>query len=293
MSPVTYPPLVTKDVGLGSAYERVFIYRLIARWIEKYPVQTAMEGVLDGMAGLPGIHLIPAAYAGAKVTVICPDETIAGAVHGVYDFLGLVPRLRIIIGSEWPAGETAELVMIFNALAFAPDWRSFLRETASHASRRMIISTTNAACYGAQVSRMLRAVGLRRRETELFDHPSAHRSTLEAEIAPIGTIRERSCVDAPWWPDLFVKPGNSLISGFLKDLPGKAARADAAPSERSLKHSYGPGNFPYFQRTPAEKTIIQGILRQPNADTGVFRPLAPLLAHHRMSLVEVGPVRVN
>lgn len=293
MTPVTYPPLVTKDVGLGSAYERVFIYRLIARWIEKYPVRTAMEGVLDGMAGLPGIHLIPAAFAGAKVTVICPDETIAGAVHGVYDSLGLVPRLRIIMGNEWPSGETAELVMIFNALAFSPDWKSFLRETASHATRRMIVSTTNSACYGALVSRTLRALGLRRRETELFDHPSAHRSLLEKEIAKIGAIQESRCVDAPWWPDLFVKPGNSLVSGFLQDLPGKAARTDAAPSSRSLQHSYGPGNFPYFERTPEEKKIIRSILRQPNADEGVFRPLAPLFAHHRMCLVDVGRDRAD
>ncbi len=293
MAPVPYPPLVTKDVGLGSAYERVFIYRLIASWMERYPVQTAMEGVLDGMAGLPGIHLIPAAFAGAKVTVVCPDETIAEAVHGVYDFLGLVPQLRIILSTGWPSGETAELVMIFNALAFAPDWRSFLRETASHASRQLIVSTTNASCYGALISRALRTVGLRRRETELFDHPSARRSTLEAEIARIGTIRECRCVDAPWWPDLFVKPGNSLVSGFLKDLPGNAARTAAGPSPRSLKHSYGPRNFPYFQRTPAEQEIVRGILRQPNADAGLFRPLAPLFAHHRMSLVEVRGLRGN
>ncbi len=289
MAVVEYPPLVRKDTGLGSAFERIVIYRLIARWIAQYPVKTAMEGVFDGMAGIPGLQLLPAAIAGARVTVVCPNAEMAETVDSIYRLLGLSDRLRLIIGPDWPEGETAELVMIFNALAFVPDWRVFLRKTASRSSRFFIVSTTNPLCYGAFLCRILRILGLKRNETELFDHPSAHRSSLEPELRSLGRILDRSYVDAPWWPDLFVKPGDSLISGTLRSLPGRAdsARRAIQPSARSLRHSYGPDCYPYLERTEEDRKIVGEILRQPNADTAPFLFLRPLFAHHRMTLVDV------
>ncbi len=281
---VPYPPLVTRDTGLGSAYERVVIYRLIERWIAAHPVRTAMEGVFDGMAGIPGLHLIPAARAGATVTVVSPTEELAATVHGVYAYLGLTDRLRPVVSREWPANESADLVMIFNALAFVPDWPAFLRRTASHCRRHLIISTTNPSCYGAFLCRGLRAIGLKARETELFDHASTR--TVDREIQGFGTIVERSYVDAPWWPDLFVKPGDSLISGTLRSLP-RRRDTTPRPSARSLRHTYGPDFYPYFGRDERERLLVRDILRQPNADCSPARVLAPVFAHHRMLLAAV------
>ncbi len=288
MSAVDYPPFVTKDTGLGSAYERIVIYRQIERWIKKYPIRTAMEGAFDGMAGIPGLHLIPAALTGTDVTVVCANETIAETVHGVYRDLGIEKRLRLIISTEWPSGETAELVMIFNALAFVPDWRGFLRQTVSRAEKYLLVSTTNPFCYGAMLCRMLRTAGLKRSEFELFDHPSTRKAALDKEIADLGKTLDRAYVDAPWWPDLFVKPGDSLLSGTLKSLPNRSAVGPAPkPSARSLRYLYGVGKYPYFSRTPEEQSIIDGILRQPNGDGGWLRPFRPALAHHRMTFIEV------
>lgn len=288
--PVSYPPPVLEDIGLGSAYERLMIARLIGRWLDRHPVQTAMEGVLDGMAGLPGLHLLPAAQRGARVTVVCASAEVAGAVSAVYRHLGLADRLTTHLGNTWPADETADLVLIFNALAFAEDWQKFLNEAARHARRYLIVSTTNPFCYGSWIVRLLRLASPEK-SGELFDHPSTRWRLLKNVLASHGRVVERAYVDAPWWPDLFVRPGESLLSGTLARLFGRN-QAPAplqqllTPSPRSLQYRFGPENFPFLERTAEEAKALRAIRRQPGADGGPGKFLAPLLAHHRMVLLE-------
>src|SRR4051794_33625311 len=77
-------PLAARDVGLGTAYERVAIYDLFDRWSSGLRIESACEGPLDGMAGMPGLHLLGLAHRGIPVTVCLPEEEALARVRAVY-----------------------------------------------------------------------------------------------------------------------------------------------------------------------------------------------------------------
>ena len=72
------------DVGLGTAYERVAVYRLLDRWLRGRGIATAFEGPLDNMAGIPGLHLIGLARRGARVTVALGEPRWLDNVRAIY-----------------------------------------------------------------------------------------------------------------------------------------------------------------------------------------------------------------
>src|ERR1700722_1281786 len=77
-------PLATQDLGLGTAYERVAIYKLFDRWSEGHRIETAAEGPLDGMAGIPGLHLMGFAHRGIHSTVCLPTDDALARVRAIY-----------------------------------------------------------------------------------------------------------------------------------------------------------------------------------------------------------------
>jgi hypothetical protein len=48
---------ITHDRGLGSAYERYCFDQLADAWRTRYEIE-ALEGPLDGMAGVSGVHCV-------------------------------------------------------------------------------------------------------------------------------------------------------------------------------------------------------------------------------------------
>src|SRR5215475_11091490 len=81
------------DVGLGTAYERVAVYRLLERWFATREVGTAFEGPLDNMAGIPGIHLVGLARQGTRVTVGLGERRWLDNVRAIYRTLGVEKQL--------------------------------------------------------------------------------------------------------------------------------------------------------------------------------------------------------
>ena len=63
---------ITHDRGLGSAYERYCFYQLVDAWRTRYEIETALEGLIDGMAGVSGVHCVGLARRGVKVTTALP-----------------------------------------------------------------------------------------------------------------------------------------------------------------------------------------------------------------------------
>src|SRR5688572_12312747 len=105
--------VVRTDVGLGTAWERRAIHRLVVRWSRARGVARALEGPIDGMAGIGGLHLLPLAASGTHVTVVADGDAAdlvraAYAHHGVSDRLEVVPVL--------PAAGAVDLVLSFGAL---------------------------------------------------------------------------------------------------------------------------------------------------------------------------------
>jgi hypothetical protein len=283
---VPLPPPARRDVGLGSAYERWAVYELLARWLAEDPPATALEGPLDGMAGIPGLHLLPAAARGTRVTVIVPDEEGAEIVRGVYRTVGLEGQLDVRAGTAWP-DETFDLVLTYNALPVMPDWRSYLAEAAAHARRQLFVSVTHPASYGVFLRKVLRLAQPGDVAPEPFDHSSSSPRILEAEINRFGRITGDAYVDCPWWPCLSVETGETLLSGTLSRLPfgarfrrGPAAAAPPAPGEEPFL--YGPGRFPFFGGDGWADELEPALRRHPNLEGSRFRTLAGCLAHQRM-----------
>ena len=286
---VPLPPPARRDVGLGTAYERWAVYELLKKWLAPLGVATALEGPVDGMAGIPGLHLLPAAARGTRVTAIVPDAEGAEVVRGVYRTVGLQERLDVRVGTAWP-DETFDLVLTYNALPSVPDWRSYLGEAARHAHRLLLVSVTHPTSYGVFVRRILRLAQPGPKPLELFDHPSTRPRELEPELLRHGRITEDAYVDCPWWPDLFVETGQTLLTGTLSRLPfgsrfkrrPGAATPAASGAEPFL---YGPGRFPLLGGDGWSDELAPALKRHPNLDGGRFRRLSGLLAHHRVRAV--------
>ena len=284
---VPLSPPARHDVGLGTAYERWAVYQLLENWLETREVATALEGPVDGMAGIPGLHLVPAAARGARVTVLVPDAGAAGTVRGVYATLGLSDRLDVRASAEWPA-ETFDLVLTYNALPSVPDWKGYLADAAARARRHLFVSVTHPASYGVFVRKALRLLQPGPKPLELFDHPSTRPGTLTPELERHGRIVGDAFVDCPWWPDLFVETGETLLTGTLSRLPfgGRFRRGPAAEAPAGGEpFLYGPGRFPFLGGDGWADELEPALKRHPNLDGRRLRALAGLLAHHRMRAV--------
>jgi hypothetical protein len=289
---VPLPPPARRDVGLGTAYERWAVYELLKDWLGPLEVSTAIEGPLDGMAGIPGLHLIPAAVGGASVTVVVPDQEAAGVVRGVYRTVGVEDRLEVRVSTEWPEG-CWDVVLTYNALPSVPDWKGYLAEAARRARRRLLVSVTHPASYGVLLRKMLRLAQPGLRPIELFDHPSTKPGVLEPELMRYGRIVGDAYVDCPWWPDLFVETGETLLTGTLGRLPfGRRFRRGPAtaapPRDGEEPFLYGPGRYPFFGGAGWADELAPALRRHPNLEGARFRSLAGLLAHHRIRAVETG-----
>ena len=290
------PPPARRDVGLGTAYERWAVYELLGKWLTGEPPKTALEGPVDKMAGIPGLHLLPAAALGTRVTVIVPDEEGAEVVRGVYRTVGLEDRLDARAGNSWPE-ETFDLVLTYNALPSVPDWKRYLAEAAAHARRQLVVSVTHPGSYGVFLRRALRLAQPGEKTLEPFDHPSSSPRALEPELHRFGRITGDAYVDCPWWPCLSVETGETLLSGTLSRLPfgarfrrGPAAAAPADPGQEPFL--YGPGRFPFFGGDGWADELQPALRRHPNLEGSRFRALASLLAHQRiLRVTKVEPER--
>jgi hypothetical protein len=289
---VPLAPPRRRDVGLGTAYERWAVYELLKKWLEPLEMTTALEGPVDGMAGIPGLHLLPAAARGARVTVIVPDEAGAEVVRGIYRTVGVETLLDVRVSAAWP-DETFDLVLTYNALPFVADWKGYLAEAAARARRQLIVTVTHPASYGVLLSKALRLAQLGPRPLELFDHPSTRPRELEPELIRHGRIVGDAFVDCPWWPDLPVDSGETLVSGTLRRLPfgGRFRRGPAkatAATDSGVPFLYGPGRFPFFGGEGWNDEFAPALRRHPNLEGTRFRFFAGLLAHQRIRAVEIG-----
>lgn len=282
------------DVGLGTAYERVAIYQLFERWAENRNIETALEGPIDGMAGIPGLHLLSLARKGTRVTVALPDSEALEIVRSIYQLHGVEDRLTTLntaSNGSLPGGY--DLVLTYNALPLVPDWRAYLKQLAERSKRFFLVSVTNPYSYGVGIRRLQRLVESSR-QPELFDHESVRPSVLTPFLQQFGSIVEHTHLDCPWWPDLFVPTGQTLASASLARLPFIGKRFAARnPSSGGQKHNgvvkpylYGADRFPLFPDGPDYKELGDTLKRHPVFD-GKGGLLGQLFGHHHAYLVEI------
>src|SRR5262249_42869489 len=90
--------LITHDRGLGTAYERYYVYRIIERLADEYGVESVLEGPVDGMAGVPGVHGAGIARGKAHVVSYVPTRTQADVSRGVFERVG-AKNFEVRVGS--------------------------------------------------------------------------------------------------------------------------------------------------------------------------------------------------
>jgi hypothetical protein len=281
------------DVGLGTAYERVAIYHLFERWAKNRYIETALEGPIDGMAGIPGLHLLGLARKGTRVTVALPDTAALDIVRAIYRLQGVEDRLTTleILGDESTLPGNYDLVLTYNALPLVGDWRSYLERLAKRASRFLLVSVTNPYSYGVGIRKLQRLMESAR-EPELFDHDSVRPSVLGPFLERFGRVVEHEHLDSPWWPDLFVPTGQTLAGATLRRLPivGKWI-AERSPSAGPQRHGaperylYGRDRFPLFEDGPGYEELAAGLKHHPVFD-GKGALLGRLFGHHHAYLIQ-------
>jgi hypothetical protein len=281
-------PIIEADVGLGTAYERLAVYALLDRWFAGVGLRSALEGPVDGMAGMPGLHLIGLARQGVNVTVALPHMRALGIVRRTYRLLGIEERLTTLCAAD--PGEIPgrfDLVLTYNALPLVVQWRSYLTRLAALVARTLLVSVTNPSSYGVMLRRLQRTLEPRR-TPELFDHPSTRNSELRPTLDRLGTVEDSAFVDCPWWPDLFVPTGQTLWQGTIGRLPGLGAlvRNRSATSARPGRFTYTPEHFPLFPGQPGHEDLTKALARHPVFDQrGAW--LGAAFGHHRAHRIRV------
>src|SRR5579863_3408466 len=100
--------VIEHDRGLGTAYERFHFYKLLDKWASDYEVQTALEGPVDGMAGVSGVHLVGLARRGVRATSVAPNEAKAAVARTVYDRAGAAAHVDVRVVAD-PMNAAAQL----------------------------------------------------------------------------------------------------------------------------------------------------------------------------------------
>jgi hypothetical protein len=272
------------DRGLGTAYERWCFYQRMARWAAEYEVESALEGPVDGMAGVRAVHCAGLARDGVKVVAAVPSEASARVARGVYEAVargrGTSVEVRVADPSRVDELPKSDLVLVYHALPFVQDWRKYLATLGKLARKVLIVATCNPDNWG------FRAVSLMGRVTA----PDVWRTeTLAPALWELGHVRDHVYFDAPWWPDLPVAPGQSL-GNRLKHMFTSSKGARFAPPESGAvlasKYVYGPERWPYFGGPGWVDELEPALLRHPAFEGSRFARRA---AHLHAFVVDVRP----
>jgi hypothetical protein len=289
---------IEHDRGLGTAYERWCFYQRVEGWADEYGVESALEGPLDGMAGVSGVHLVGLARRGVAVTSAVPTEDKARIARGVYERAGTVamasPRavdVRVVpdVARVGEVLSPADLVIAYHALPLIDDWRGYLRAVAKLARKLLVVTVCNPDNWGVAA---IRFAGRLRGRRDLEPPETWRTDVLAPELWSLGRVRDHVYFDAPWWPDLQVAPGQSLMDRSRQLL--RQARGDVrfTAQEQGAKLAerfvYGTHKWPYFGGEGWLDELFPALLRHPGFD-GSAPKLRSRIAHLHAFVVDMRP----
>ena len=287
--------LATQDIrhdrGLGTAYERYCFYQLLDSWARRYAVTSMLEGPVDGMAGVSGVHGAVLARQGIKVSSFVPTPEKAATARAVYEATGgsAHAEVRVVAGAVQDADlPTSDLVLAYHSFSLVADWRTYLQALARLTRRVLVVAVCNPQNWGVELVRL----AARLRGAGSLEAPAVwHTETLAPALWAVGRVREHVYFDCPWWPDLQVSAGQSL-----RDRVGQLARqkrsqvrftAEAADAKLAERFVYGPERWPYFGGPGWGDELLPALLRHPGFDGSTSR-LTPRIAHLHAFVVDVG-----
>ncbi len=278
---------IARDRGLGTAYERWCFYQRMSHWAAEYDVKSALEGPVDGMAGVRGVHCVGLAREGVSVVAALPSEASAALARDVYATAAPAGRapvvdVRVVDPSRVAELPAADLVLVYHALPFVEDWEDYLRTLGKLARKVLVVATCNPDNWGFMAVSLMGRVKA----------PDVWRTeTLAPVLWELGHVRDHVYFDAPWWPDLPVAPGQSL-GDRLKAMLTRNGGARFAPPEHGArlasKYVYGPGRWPYFGGPGWLDDLEPALLRHPSFE-GASPKLVRRAAHLHAFVVDRRP----
>ncbi len=276
--------VIPQDRGLGTAYERWCFYQLLDGWARAYGVESALEGPIDGVAGVRGVHCAGLARSGIKVVAALPSEASASVARGVYEDVAAASAFEVRVTDEDLAADlpASDLVLVYHALPFVRDWRRYLGALGKLARKVLVVATCNPDNWGFTAVRWIGGV----------EAPAVWSAkTLAPALWELGRVREHVYFDAPWWPDLPVAPGQSLAHRLKQLVVGRGGARFAAPEHGAVlssKYVYGPGRWPYFGGPGWLDDLQPALLRHP-AFEGASPRLVRRAAHLHAFVVDMRP----
>jgi hypothetical protein len=286
--------VIEHDRGLGTAYERWRFYRLLDKWATDYDAKSALEGPVDGMAGVGGVHLVGLARRGVRTTSALPSAEKADVARAVYERAGVSEEdvdVRVVADLVHAAQELApsDLVVMYHALPLMHDWRAYLRGFARLAKKVLIVTVCNPDNWGVAAIR----VGSALRGIRDIEPPAVWRTeVLAPELWNVGRVREHVYFDAPWWPDLQVTAGQTLVDRARQLLRQRRSDVRFTAGEHGAKLAerfvYGPAKWPYFGGEGWTEELEPALKRHP-AFEDVRPSLGRRLAHLHAFVIDMRP----
>ena len=282
-------PVITHDRGLGSAYERYIFYQWLDRWADRYKIASVLEGPVDGMAGVPGVHGVGLARRGIPVVSAVSSDPQAVVTDAVYASVGAKVTMRVLgDASDVSELEPADLVIVYHALTFVPDWRVYLRSIGRLAKKLLVVTTCNPDNWGVSA---MRWVGRLRGIAGVEPPASWHTQTLAPALWEAGRVREHVYFDCPWWPDLPGISAGQSLKDRVAQLLGKNMQFTpdaAARTKLATRYVYGRERWPYFGGAGWADELLPALLRHPSLE-GASPVLARRSSHLHAFVVDTAP----
>jgi len=279
--------LVPDDRGLGTAYERYCFYQLLEDWAKEYEVETFLEGPVDGMAGVAGVHGVGLAKKGIKVTSALPTEEHADVARRIYATCEAPAEIVLSSDTDIEALPRADMVVCYHALSFVDDWRSYLTRVAAKAKKVLVVTVCNPDNWGVALIRGIAQL----RGVKGMEAPEPWRTdVLAPELWRLGRVRNHTYFDCPWWPDLQVSPGQSLTDRIKRMVGASGFKFTDSPEESQVatKFVYGPDRWPYFGGPGWTDDLLPGLLRHPCFE-GASERVRARAAHLHAFVVDMRP----
>lgn len=249
--------VIEEDRGLGTAYERVRIYELMDRWATEYGIESALEGPFDGMAGVPGVHLVGLARRGTSVVSVLRTRAQADIAKAIYRSAGGDSGTVLVADSAAPLRDLprADMVLSYHALELVEDWREYLAALSAVARKVLVVAVRNPRNWGVVLERGVRELpGLER-----FQPPETwYMDTVAPVLWELGRVREHVYFDSPWWPDLQL---GQVVGKARALLPSRGPR-----ESRTARYSYRAGRWPYFGGEGWEDELGPALRRHPHLE---------------------------
>lgn len=283
--------VIEQDRGLGTAYERWCFYQLVEKWAAEYGVETALEGPVDGMAGVSGVHCVGIAKRGVRVTVATTRDEKAAIARGVYAAEGAADRVDVrVLADPMRAAELlppSDMVIAYHSVSLVDDWRGYLHAVAKLARKVLVVTECNPDNWGFAAVRTLARLRGRR---DLEPPETWRTDVLAPELWSVGRVRDHVYFDAPWWPDLPVSPGQSLLDRARQLAGNRRAQftGDEGEAKLAARFVYGPERWPYFGGPGWVDELFPAIIKHPGFE-GMRGRLRPRVAHLHAFVVDVRP----